>query len=733
MGAEGKSQSKSLAATEWWSDPSTTAAAWRLAELGCWDWDRPNDEMRWSDEMYQIYATDLDQFAGTYQAFLALIHPDDREHVEKAITIAIQTAQPYHVYHRLSQEQNDVRIIHVRGEPATDEQDHVIRLVGTAQDVTALRRSEAELTMQAQQFATLTNLGQLITGTLDLTVIFRQMIEQVSLLIPLDHVFLFLRQERQLTLAATNDPQIDVDAFQLPIDDLIRQFDQQPRAIWRYGTDVANHLPTDITTLVTYQPRAVLHVPIIMQEELIGILLVLAKDVNAFSNETLQLIEAAAGWIAIAVANARKHQALQERLCELETIIRISQLITETVELDKVLMLIVESAKEMVCRADWSVIHLYREEMESLEAVMASGLEAPLAQYTVKIGEGIAGAVFQSGAPVNVTDLLEDERSLPFDRELKSRSLLVVPMKNRQTLIGTLTVQCCEPGTYGEADERLLTALGLQACIAIQNARVFTELDYGHQQLKRLSQKFVTVQEEERQRLARELHDDAGQMLTALRIGLGLVREDLTEDGTYLDMLDVKERITEAIDLTDRVVDIIRQITYSLRPPSLTTSGLQVALSGLCQKFAAQTNIAVTYESDDLPLLADNTGIILYRIVQEALANTAQHAEAQTVTVTLVRTATELTLSIVDDGHGFTIDKGHYWYIPQAEESPQHRAIDRDDDGNSDGDVQAAGTGLIGIVELCELLDGEVHIQSAPGEGTNITVIVPYHSISVEE
>lgn len=723
-----------------------------LATIGCWEWDTVADKMIWSADMYTIYAISAGQFAHTYAAFLDLIHPEDRELVAQAINTSLETKQPFNFYHRrivpgqmatgqtvtgqielietiaasdgsmdlpikFSENvggETTVHFIHIHGQPLFDQEQQYVRLFGTVQDVSNLKHSETLLVQQGQQLATLTNLGQSALTFHDIEPFYDHVVEQLTQLMPAQHLCLLLAQDDELVSVASNDTTITLASLSLATDEFVTQLAKQPRPVWYYGGDVATTLPAQWVSALSYRPTAIQIAPITMQDEFIGLLIALADHPMRFTTEHQQLLEGAAGWTAIAIANARKYDALKERLEELETIITISRLISATVELEPVLKLIVESAKEMVCRADWAVIHLYHPQQERLVAVSASGLNRSLTEYSINLDEGIIGAVYRSGEFINVADLSEDKRLLPFEEQLGIRSLLVVPLKSQQEFLGTVSVQCSEPGTYAEADERLMVALGLQACVAIRNASTLRELETKHQQLRQLNQRVVTAQEDERRHIARDLHDEVGQILTALRINLALARSDLETVSVTPELQEVHERINGAIELTDSVVKTVRNITYGLRPAALSTSGLNAALEGLCKSFAKRMGITVNYEGVDVLSLTDTQAIMLYRIVQEALTNVVRHASAQEIDVILsLSSATELVICIKDDGCGFvTNSEGTSVMFQETFMTTQ--------------EGKHPGTGLSGISERCELLNGRLQIHSTKGEGTEIIVTIPF-------
>jgi signal transduction histidine kinase len=213
----------------------------------------------------------------------------------------------------------------------------------------------------------------------------------------------------------------------------------------------------------------------------------------------------------------------------------------------------------------------------------------------------------------------------------------------------------------------------------------------SEKRLRALTRHLETIKEEERYRIAREIHDDIGATLTALRFELvGLVRQSGTQPI-------LPDRLGPLIELVEQAVEASHRIQHNLRPPVLD-AGLVDALQWLVRNFRERTGLSARFETnqEDIPLSAESAAA-MYRVTQESLTNIAKYAQAQLVSVHLFASGDEVTLEISDNGVGFDI-----------------------------GLLRATpGFGLRGIIERARGLDGWAEVSSAPGRGTTIMFCVP--------
>jgi PAS domain S-box-containing protein len=216
-------------------------------------------------------------------------------------------------------------------------------------------------------------------------------------------------------------------------------------------------------------------------------------------------------------------------------------------------------------------------------------------------------------------------------------------------------------------------------------------LSRSHAQLRQLSAALQTVREEERAHIARELHDDLGQLLASLRMDLNLLQQESGDDSGARLMQGMQDNLLTAIHS-------LRRIATNLRPRALDEGGLYFALQGLRDEFVQRHGIACALFADEAELrLDDSASTAIFRIVQEALTNIARHAGATSVTMYLYRIDGQLLISIRDDGRG----------IQPADME------------------KAQSLGLIGMRERVWGMHGEISVSSDDPPGTRIEIVLP--------
>lgn len=220
--------------------------------------------------------------------------------------------------------------------------------------------------------------------------------------------------------------------------------------------------------------------------------------------------------------------------------------------------------------------------------------------------------------------------------------------------------------------------------------QLLTRVEANEREFRRLGRSVLRVQEDERRRLARELHDGVGQNLTALKHRLAQLRDCMQQVPEPL-----RDGLDAAIALCADTLEDTRELSRLLRPTILDDLGLEPALRWLGRSIGEATGMSVAVEIEPLSDVDGERQTLIFRIAQEALNNIAKHAQARSVLLRLVERGGRLQLQVVDDGVGF---------------DPAERA---------------RGSGLSGMRERLRLFEGQLEVHSAPGHGTRIRAVVP--------
>ncbi len=424
-------------------------------------------------------------------------------------------------------------------------------------------------------------------------------------------------------------------------------------------------------------------------------------------------VSALASHAGLAIENARMGQQMSKHQRYLETLQRINSTLRSTLPLPEVLRTIAQNTCEALDYVG-SVILLPDASGTGLLLVAAWGSRfgAAVSRFTRL---GISAFRLPLTADTNpivqayLTGQLQVTRGEP-ERIVAGLKPTVPPKIARSIakLMGAKR-QACLPLSYAgqvkgvlmafspheefsDEERSILLTLADQAGLAIENARLFDELRSAHERLQSLSRRLVEVQEDERRQIARELHDQIGQMLTGLKIILEL--------GARSPTAELQASLDEAGALVQQLMARVRDLSLELRPAMLDDLGLLPALLWHLQRYEALTHleVSITHRGLEGRRFAPPAETAMYRIAQEALANVARHASVQKVTVTAWADQNWLILEIRDQGTGF------------------------DRDATLASGIAA---GLIGMHERAALLGGHLVIESAPGEGTLVRATLP--------
>ncbi|MEK7439297.1 MAG: histidine kinase [Chloroflexota bacterium] len=274
---------------------------------------------------------------------------------------------------------------------------------------------------------------------------------------------------------------------------------------------------------------------------------------------------------------------------------------------------------------------------------------------------------------------------------------VVIPLEARGQKFGLVNLLCSDESRFTEDDMDLLTTIGAQVSEAVANAWLHASVQEKEMARQTLLSALVRAQEDERSRLARDLHDSAGQTLTSLLVRLKALEKQTPES--------LRENVASLCQEVSETIEQVREISYRLRPAALEEFGLEMALRTLVQEMTEKVGLTADCQlSLGDQRLPSEVEIAIYRIAQEALTNVVRHAAASRVLVEMVMLPYAICLRIEDDGKGF----------------------DHNSAANNSGGRQRLG--LLSMQERAEMIGGSMAVYSTPGQGTSIEIRVPFQT-----
>ena len=373
-------------------------------------------------------------------------------------------------------------------------------------------------------------------------------------------------------------------------------------------------------------------------------------------------------------------------LQDLDTILRIG--------LDNVLnimngtvggiMLLDESAQTLSYRVHYGLSDKYAEEMH------------------LKLGEGIAGKVAQSGRSVLLEDISSESDAARLDLISSEglRAFVSVPLRAKDTVVGVMNVASHVPHRFVKEDVHLLHTIGDQLGIAIEQAVLYDRLRKARERLRKLARQNLVAEEEERRRIARELHDETSQSLSGIALQLEALIEIYTKSGNQDPQLIAGLKKVQA--LTVQVHKEVSRVISNLHPTVLDTLGLVAAARQHAKNTLQPLNINVTVEAKGTEVrFPPDVEAALFRVIQGSVGNIIKHSKAKNASIVLAYQPDEFSLTIRDDGQGFDVSR-----LTDVEESGR-------------------GRGLFSMRERIGFLGGTSGVESKVGAGTTIWAKLP--------
>lgn len=445
------------------------------------------------------------------------------------------------------------------------------------------------------------------------------------------------------------------------------------------GPQVMKMPPLEI--VVDRQLRLVV-LPLCAKDRLLGALAVIYDEREPVSLND-DLLVSISGHVSMAIHNAKLLQETLRRQQQAQTLYHLGMEISALLDLDKVLESVVEKSQELL-DMDTVALALWDEHAQELVTRSSRGFRTdPVRQTRQRIWQDLNRRVFASGQPAQDTYRAEEEEVDSIVRVEGNVDHLAVPLKASNRIIGVLQGAHRHPHSYRQEDIELFSSLASQAAVAVENTGLYARV-----------QNLAVL--EERDRLAREMHDSLAQVLGFLSIKASAAQDLLAAKHLALARQELKH-IEKAAD--EAYLDV-REAILGLRTSMVPGGGILRALKEYLQKFSSQSGIKaeLQFSPGKRPHLPPACEVQLIRIIQEALTNVRKHAVARRVWVRLKASDTLGQIEIEDDGQGFDLggvlnEEGRY--------------------------------GLHTMKERAESVGGTLEIETAPGQGTKVIISLP--------
>ncbi len=392
----------------------------------------------------------------------------------------------------------------------------------------------------------------------------------------------------------------------------------------------------------------------------------------------------------------------EPRQPEVLTLSRISAALSGLWDLDAILGVGLDSALEIM-KGTIGEILLIDEKSQSLIHRVYRGFSKEFVEnLRLNLGEGINGTVAQTGKAILLEDITSDphvaHRELVIAEGLKA--FIAVPLRAKENVLGVLNVATRVPRKFTDNDVIFLYAIGDQLGIAIEHARLYERLRNARERLRNLARQNLVAEEDERRRIARELHDETSQSLSGIALQLQALIE-MSEMSGIRDS-EFVEGLKKVQSLTVGVHNEVSRLISNLHPALLDTLGLVPAIRQHAETrlHPLEIKIAVEIKGTEMRFSSD-VEAALFRFFQGAVGNIAQHSQAKNVTVLLEFRNDEFLIYIRDDGQGFDVSE-----ITDVEESGR-------------------GRGLFSMRERIGFLGGTSGIESEIGKGTTVWARIP--------
>jgi PAS domain S-box-containing protein len=648
--------------------------------MATWDMDIASGSANWNEEMFLLLGYEPDSIPASYEAWKQRVLPEDLSMAETALRQSLEYGGGLRSEYRVLSGDDKVCWVEARGRCERDSNGNAIRSFGVMMDVTERKQAEEQLRKLNQTLTALSNSNQAFLHVTDE----RSFLDEVCRIIIRDcgHAMVWIgvaEQDETKTVRPIAHSGFD-EGY---LEKLRVRWDESEYGRGPTGTAIRTGEPSicrDMRTCAEFAPwradailrgyASSLVIPLKERDQVWGAITIYSRELDSFSEAEVDLlkelardVESGVQMLRLRAAQARAEEALVESKEQLGLFIEYAP---------AALAMFDDKMRYMYASRRWKSDYGLRDREIRGLSYYEMFPEIP-EQWKEAHRRGLAGEV-QNG---------EADRFERSDGVVQWVRWEVRPWHDAEGNVGGIVIFSEEVSERKKAEEALLRS---------------EKEAFRRQQLQALAERLRQVREEERKMVARDLHDQIGQILTAIKLDVSWVVRHLpkSEDAVH-------SRLTRSIEFINDGVRSVRRICSGLRPGILDDLGLAPAIEWQANEFSTRTGIPcqVSIPSGELHMDGDRATAI-FRIFQECLTNVARHAEAQSVRASLSKLDENLILTVADDGKGFL----------ESEVSDS--------------------LGVLGMKERAQVCGGSVQVSSSPGKGTTIIVRVPAQAANTE-
>jgi PAS domain S-box-containing protein len=640
------------------------AEAEQIGRLGSWEHNLVTGEDAWSANLCRMLDIDPTKTKLSEDLFWEILHPDDREAVRTVIEGGMKFAHEYEYQSRFILPGGRERTFYTWGKPILGPDDQVIKRMGTTQDISirveaarALLESEARLRLASQA-------GKMYAFEWDVA------------------TDVVLRSEECTDILGLDEP--THSTLKELVDAIF------PDDLQNFNLSVLN--PGNATANMTYR---------IVRRD--GSVIWVENTARAFFDKQGKMLRII-GMVADITARRQAEEALREKETTIRGLFHIAKTLTKALELDAIFEhLNYESM--MLVGSEGSSAGLLGAEKFACDSFFDRS-EPEKEGAASPPGAGLLGWVLTNKRTYLTNDAAHDPLIPPeIHIPLGLRSVLCVPvLGNQEEVIAFFTLHNKRGGDFRSSDVEIVEGISKVASIAIQNALAYQRTCRAEENLRVLSAQLIHLQDEEKRRIALDLHEGLAQDLAALQLNLGQLKRKTAKNHNG-----VASIINEGLELNNDLIQRVRSLSYKLHPAHLEEVGLPLAITSYARKFSERSGIEVSVRDElpeDIGRFPYGCEITIFRIVQECLSNVDRHSHSQMATVCVSFENEHLILEVADRGKGMA--------------------------GGALA-TTTTGVGIASMRERVKQMRGTFLIESGAGQGVTVRVELPVASTLSKE